>query len=285
MQTYFSESNAGRYVASDFWDQYWANLGLPSNALDSPSHAVKELSFALYRQAKEAMRGTTSSEFIVTELGGAPGTFLSALAHLLKLERQDIDLRFFCLDSSDVGLRLAKENFQLQRLNCDLIRCDLLRPEDMDAIPKANFVFSLGLVEHFEGKALHRVIQAHLSLCLPGGMIFICIPVWRPFVWSRIIRGFNPDIYFSHNADLVTGRISLESLIGSAQGKQTGKIVSSGFIRDWEHWEVLGEMGSIPRVVKKMLQVGLLCFDQVSQKLSRMGLAPIVDRWIVIHLE
>ena len=60
----------------------------------------------------------------------------------------------------------------------------------LDSETKCNstydFVYSVGLIEHFRGKDIDAVIQKHFEYCKPGGCVFISVPT--PTRKYRLVR-------------------------------------------------------------------------------------------------
>lgn len=269
-----------------FWDEHWQKIRLPSNALDSKSLVGEKLCSLIVQEVGRMLRKDREEEFAVLELGGAPGTFLSGVIRLLEERGVKAKFKFICLDNSKTGLKKAQENFKKQNMKVQLIRKDLLANKDFRQIPKADFIYSTGLIEHFSGRHLEQIVDNHLNLLDKQGRILICIPFWAPFIWENVIKCFNPLVYKTHNEKLVTKKDSLKEVVLKA-GKRTkkGRIIKQGELRDWEHWEVLADLKNFPSLVRKIFRVFFIFFDPLSKLLALLGLAPVVDKWVVVKLE
>jgi 2-polyprenyl-3-methyl-5-hydroxy-6-metoxy-1,4-benzoquinol methylase len=81
-----------------------------------------------------------------------------------------------------------------------------LRLEDIfETTFRSNFnvVYSLGLIEHFEGEQLKQLVHKHVELLKPGGVAVIVIPNFRGW-YGAILSRFNKPIYDAHNINLMT---------------------------------------------------------------------------------
>lgn len=79
------------------------------------------------------------------------------------------------------------EKFKEQGIRGQAFLEDLTAENALTKIPvKYDFVYSVGLVEHFRGENIKKLIAAHFNACKDGGIVLISVPT--PTVQYRIIR-------------------------------------------------------------------------------------------------
>jgi SAM-dependent methyltransferase len=113
----------------------------------------------------------------VAELGGGNSCFYEALSGVLDPET------YIVVDDSAAGLELLRRRaVRPDRLR--LLRRDILA----SPLPfSADVVFSVGLIEHFHGADLTRIVERHLEALTPGGLLILGFPT--PTWAYRLIRG------------------------------------------------------------------------------------------------
>ena len=112
------------------------------------------------------------------ELGGADSCFYETAKRIFPLKS-------FCIvDNSVVGLKNFKKLHQNEGIEIKLSDCDLLNGKV--EIEKADFCYSLGLIEHFDKKNTAKVIRAHFDCVQTNGYIMISFPT--PTFKYRLVR-------------------------------------------------------------------------------------------------
>lgn len=81
---------------------------------------------------------------------------------------------------------LAVERFQKKDIKGESFLQDLTEDVDNKLEKKYDLVFSVGLIEHFRGNEIQRLIRTHFKLCKKDGIIIISVPT--PTAQYRIIR-------------------------------------------------------------------------------------------------
>ena len=107
-----------------------------------------------------------NSSLSILEIGGAPGQYLAFFA-------KEFGYKVTGLDYSEIGCKKMKENFDILGINATVYQMDLFS-EDIRVSPQFDIVYSLGFIEHFTN--LEEVIEKHLDLLKPGGILLIGTP-------------------------------------------------------------------------------------------------------------
>ena len=132
---------------------------------------------------REIHRANPSS---VLEIGCGNSKWLSYLA-------KTYSVRIAGMDYSPEGCRLARESLEAEDIDGEVYCCDLF-DEDSANIGQFDFVFSLGVVEHFDN--LEHVLGSMLRFVKPGGFLFTEIPnlasvhglmswIWQPDLLAK----------------------------------------------------------------------------------------------------
>jgi len=114
----------------------------------------------------------------VLELGGGNSCFLEGLMAAFPMAP------YVILDNSPEGMRLARERFapaygeRIGYVEDDVFAATLEQRFDV--------VFSVGLIEHFDDRAMQRLIGLHRRWAAPDGLILIAVPT--PTIFYRIFR-------------------------------------------------------------------------------------------------
>lgn len=88
------------------------------------------------------------------------------------------------IDFSRQALNIAKNN--TRHLNVDLIHSDIF---NLNLKKKFDFVFSIGLIEHFIGTRRSEAIKIHRQFTKDSGFIMIIVP--RKNFFSKALKFFN----------------------------------------------------------------------------------------------
>jgi SAM-dependent methyltransferase len=150
----------------------------------------------------------------VLELGSAPGLWLSWL-HLKR------NAKITGIDYSTKGIKSQESLFMRLGIDgecrCEDILSTTLKESQFDV------VYSLGLIEHYENP--RPLIDAHLRLTKPGGLVLIAIPNYTG-IHRRLQSYFDPKNLDIHNLELMN-RDALRSHIPD-EGLATAKIFPFG---------------------------------------------------------
>jgi len=134
------------------WDAYYKHV--PKTAQATRKYTTRVLVGALKRY------GGTGK---VVEIGGANSCFLDAI------QRDVVPAEYHVVDSNRYGLSLLQG-----RKDVVTHEADVLRLGDLGF--RADVVFSIGLIEHFDPEGTRRAIEAHFALLKPGGYAIISYP-------------------------------------------------------------------------------------------------------------
>lgn len=106
----------------------------------------------------------------ILECGGGNSCFAKQLCTLLNINIYDI------IDNNDLGISLFREQ-NLNAISSTGIKEDLLSTiTNKDYIDKYDFVYSVGVIEHFRGQNIETVIQNHFKYCKKNGYVLISFP-------------------------------------------------------------------------------------------------------------
>lgn len=143
---------------STFWDAYWDSIHLPAT-VDQTIQWHYALTEALRRLLPNGSGKT------LFEVGCAPGRWLVWFQQALGFSVAGCDI-------SEHGLRLTHKNLELNRIQGELFKLDLLQ----DQLPPVQYdvVISLGVVEHFSEP--DPIIAQHIALLKPGGWLVLEVP-------------------------------------------------------------------------------------------------------------
>lgn len=126
--------------------------------------------------------GNNCNSSSIMELGGGNSCFAKKICDQQKISNYDI------VDNNE----LAVEFFNRQELNseCSIGVLQDLTEELDDVRTVYDFVFSIGLIEHFQLRDRKRVIENHFKYCKPGGFVMISFPTpTRKYLfWRRVME-------------------------------------------------------------------------------------------------
>jgi SAM-dependent methyltransferase len=115
---------------------------------------------------------------VLVELGGAGGRVFDEVQRTIQPSAYHI------VDTNEYGLRLMQDKTGYGSVFLHLQ--DALHPA-VDI--RADTVFSVGLIEHFDPEGTRKVIVSHLELLKPGGIAVITFPT--PTFLYRLSRGIS----------------------------------------------------------------------------------------------
>ncbi|MDL2279623.1 glycosyltransferase [Desulfovibrio sp. OttesenSCG-928-G11] len=155
-----------RSAATD-WDGYYS-----SRHISSPTRWItKRLIFRLMDKHINAQIKS------IIEFGGGDSFIYAAMA------KKFPDALYTVVDNSSAGIEKLASRYNHAGLRA--LCADILQPLP-DELQKADFIFSVGLIEHFDEKGTRRCIEAHLESLRTGGFLLLTYPVSTlPY---RIIR-------------------------------------------------------------------------------------------------
>lgn len=113
----------------------------------------------------------------ILELGGGNSCFFESVCKHVNIRRYDI------VDNCELAVDLfnnKKQDVEHKGIYVDLLDSDV----KCDAV--YDFVYSVGLIEHFRGKDIDAVIQKHFEYCKLGGYVLISVPT--PTRKYRLVR-------------------------------------------------------------------------------------------------
>lgn len=116
-------------------------------------------------------------EISILEMGGANSCFAEDICRSANVGRYDI------IDNNELGVSL----FQKKRLSGAAhhgILEDLTKEPAWDR--KYDFVYSIGLIEHFQKRERDKVIASHFKFCKDNGIVMISFPT--PTFQYRCVR-------------------------------------------------------------------------------------------------
>lgn len=99
------------------------------------------------------------------------------------------------LDYSDIGCELARRNLEMQEIPYEEIYCKDFLAKDFTINKKFDFIFSYGVVEHFNDTT--EIISIFKKLLAPGGKIITLVPNLNGFN-GLVTKKFLTDIYLLH---------------------------------------------------------------------------------------
>lgn len=161
---------ASRATATD-WDTYYKSVS-PTAKLTR-----KYTTSVLLDQFR---RHAGAGPLAIVEIGGANSCFLDAI--LAAIDCSD----YHVVDTNRYGLSLL-ENRVAKKLR--LHEQSVL---SLNLDTRADVVFSVGLIEHFDPKNTREAILAHFRAARPDGLIIITFPT--PTLLYRVTRGFLESI-------------------------------------------------------------------------------------------
>ena len=102
----------------------------------------------------------------IAEIGGANSCFFDLIQAKIKPQK------YVLIDNNQLGLDKLKEQAEIYG-NCELINADIL---DFKEKLQLDFVYSIGVVEHFSIEGTAQAIKVHFDVLKPGGIAIISFP-------------------------------------------------------------------------------------------------------------
>jgi len=114
----------------------------------------------------------------IIELGSGTGKLS------LKLYKFFNNCKCTLVDYSKSALELSKRKFKENNIhNQNFIYANVL---EFKTKKKYDIVHSGGLIEHFSGSELNKIVRKHVELCKKNGLIIIMVPA--PLLWYKLYR-------------------------------------------------------------------------------------------------
>ena len=154
--------------SSTDWNKYYAN---PFPA----SRITRRMSIKKVVGCIRLLVGDKSIE--IAELGGGNSFIVDRILTDFKVRR------YVVWDTNMRGLDL----YQSRHSDNKMIEARLGDVREIAAEPEFDFVFSIGLIEHFDQEGTRRALESHFRLCKPGGHVLVSFPT--PTFLYRLIRG------------------------------------------------------------------------------------------------
>jgi SAM-dependent methyltransferase len=164
-----------------YWNSYWEDTAHTSREIRRDATSLQAR--AILDVIDDHLPSAGAS---VLEVGGAPGRYLAYI-------HRRCGCRCAILDYSASGCALARENFKALGIELDVYERDLFAAGLAD---RFDFVYSLGLIEHFED--FGSVVAAQARLVKPGGVLLIGVPNFRG-VNGWFARRIDRERFESHN--------------------------------------------------------------------------------------
>lgn len=110
----------------------------------------------------------TDAGIRICELGGGNSCFAAEICRKKDVRTYDI------VDNNKLSVKL----FEKIQLNTNEHRgiCHDLLTDDTDETQEYDFVYSVGLIEHFRGENIRIIINRHFAYCRDGGIVLVTFP-------------------------------------------------------------------------------------------------------------
>jgi hypothetical protein len=143
------------------WDRYYKSV--PFTAKLTRRYSTAVLLAAIQRHAVPA---APDRQLAITEIGGANSCFIESI--LAKTSCRSYDV----IDTNSYGLSLLEKKAGLSRA----VRLHQQNVLDLSMDSKADIVFSVGLVEHFDPAETRQAVLSHFDILRSGGIAIITFP-------------------------------------------------------------------------------------------------------------
>lgn len=182
-QTEEAVGGAGALTDASFWDGCYEGRELvPFSDSDWRNYVAIQLARLLHENL-------TANVQNVCELGGGDAAILSYLA------RKNPDIGFSVLDISPQGCAIARARAEREKVSINIHCADVFAPPSQ-LLGSFDFVYSLGVVEHFEN--LVEIMRAKKALLAPGGRMFTMIPNFESPVYAALCRRWSQSVWKAH---------------------------------------------------------------------------------------
>ncbi|MCH5279923.1 MAG: methyltransferase domain-containing protein [Lachnospiraceae bacterium] len=153
------------------WTEYYSK---PKSKFSAATQKItlKKLIYYIERYAADKLD--------IMELGGGNSCFAKGL--LTGCSKVSIN-SYSIIDSCEIAVRQFRE----MKLSGNAYLADLTSDTALAEIEKKfDLVYSVGLIEHFRGNDIDKIIAAHFQLCEDGGIVLISVPT--PTLQYLLIR-------------------------------------------------------------------------------------------------
>jgi len=165
-------------MGKDSWDRLWDRPILTS-FVRKVIPDFEQLIHTNYRtKINKILKGINFTNSSVLELGCGSGMNSVNLFKDYSIQKATL------VDFSEKALKIAKEN--TKGYNINLVYSDIFNLE-LDEL--YDFVFSIGLIEHFKGKRREEAIRIHKKFLKESGKILIIVP--RECFVSEFLKSIN----------------------------------------------------------------------------------------------
>jgi len=253
--------NSEKLTSKNFWETYWEQKPGKKN-VKRPSLSIIELHNTFDRFLPR------EKDLTALEIGGAEGEYLLYMARMYGYKAHS-------LDYSSAGNEQTLATFRKAGLPVTVYERDLFA--DNSDLPLFDLVFSLGFIEHFDNTA--QVVEHHLKLVKPGGMLLIGVPNYAG-IYKYVLQRLAPSIYTTHN---------VSSMNLSNWKIFTGKFglvpVFEGYIGGFEplNMKKIEKSSAINRIIYFIIQVLTVCFSFTFRFLRKYNSAGISSYLVGIY--
>lgn len=120
----------------------------------------------------------TDSEIRICEMGGGNSCFAAKICEKEKVQTYNI------IDNNELAVQLFGKMHLKSKYHRGMCR-DLLM-DDIDEKPEYDFVFSVGLIEHFRGEDVRIMISRHFEFCKDDSIVLITFPTpTKKYIYTR----------------------------------------------------------------------------------------------------
>lgn len=176
-------ARAAALTDAAFWDGCYVGRQLaPFSDADWKNYVQIQLVRLLNSYMADGVRD-------VCELGGGDAAILSCLA------KRNAGVRFSVLDISPQGCALARARAKREQI-CLSIHCADVFDAPPHLLGSFDFVYSLGVVEHFED--LSEILRAKKKLLRVGGRMFTMIPNFESPIYAGLCRRWSESVWKAH---------------------------------------------------------------------------------------
>ncbi|MBM3399510.1 MAG: class I SAM-dependent methyltransferase [Bacteroidetes bacterium] len=237
-----------------FWSDYW------HSKIEEFEKPVKS-DYIFTPLFREMLSGKRFAD--ACELGGFPGTFSIHVQRDLSLPCSLVD---YFIDDALLQKFLKANNLAPDALAWK--EADILMNEP--AHQTFDFVFSIGLIEHFENTK--EILQAHLKYMKAGGRLLIILPNFTGINgWFQ--RKFDRENYDKHFIPCMDPH-ALEKTLEELGGKQ----VQGGFLGNFSIW--LENYATQPAWVKVFFKISWLAGKVLAKVLGLKGKTTAPYIWV-----
>jgi len=171
-------NNSQSEMERDVWDGLWSR-SIVTLWFRKLVPKFEQLTHIPYRfNINKLLKGISLDQAHILELGCGSGM------NSVNLFKEHSCQKATLIDFSRQALNIAKNN--TRHLNVDLIHSDIF---NLNLKKKFDFVFSIGLIEHFIGARRSEAIKIHRQFTKDSGLIMIIVP--RKNFFSKALKFFN----------------------------------------------------------------------------------------------